>query len=338
MTRTVPGFYPHARLVAFCCLSLGTFASSALAADEGVKVEGEVKTGVEVLEFKNGKAVTEAQLKIETKRVDSVKAKIELEMDNLDRVVEMEEVFLDKKFSDEQKLVIGLTKKIIGLEYERSDNERMPLSRTLVYRKLETFAFVGRETTVRYISEDENKKAKFFKASLGYADSLDYNISSIFSLPVGGDLSVLWSGLVQSDKINKGRQLAWATAFSALYDSETMLLEAELFAGIDPYESEFEKAFGSGRTVHFGAAKFLAGMRLGGESQYEPFLGYSNVRHDVEYVRYYSAEYLAGLNYYINKAFTLAANMSLVATNSRFDYSKFTWNDSSVEFSAGMRF
>lgn len=337
MTRTVPGFHPHARLGAFCIFAIGTVATP-LFADEGVKVEGEVKTGVEVLEFKNGKAVTEAQLKLETKRVDSVKARIELEMDNLDRVVELEEVFLDKKFSDEQKMVMGLTKKIIGLEYERSDRERMPLSRSLIYRKLETFAYVGRETTVRYISEDENNRAKFIKASLGYADSLDYNISSIFSLPVGDDLSVLWSGLIQSDKINKGRQLAWATAFSALYDSDSLLIEAELFGGTDPYESEFEKAFGEGRTVHFGAGKVFAGLRLGSDKQYEPFLGYSNVRHDIEYIRYYSAEYLAGLNYNVTRAFTLAGNMSLVATNSRFDYRKFTWNDSSVELSAGMRF
>ena len=155
MTRQVPGF-SHACLGVLCFLVAYCMSSPAIADD--IKFEGEVSTGVKVEGFKNGKAETEAELKIETKRVDSIKAHIDLEMDSKDREVELDEVYLDAKFSEENKLVFGLTKKIIGLEYERSNKQRMPLSRTLIYRKLESFAYVGKETTVRFVSEDEESK------------------------------------------------------------------------------------------------------------------------------------------------------------------------------------
>ena len=174
--------------------------------------------------------------------------------------------------------------------------------------------------------------------SLGYAESLDYDLSAMVSVPLSESLSLAWSGLLQLEKVNKGRQLVWASALSALLDTEHVLVEAELFAGIDPFETEFEKNFGDGRKVAFGAGKLLTGLRLGAEKQYEPFLGYSNIRHDLEYVRYHSAEYLVGLNYRATTAVTIAGNLNLVSTNSRIDYEHLTWNDSSVEFSVGLRF
>lgn len=303
-----------------------------------VNVSGEVITGIEIEEFKNGKAETAAEVKIESERNDGIKGVLEIEMSNIDREVKLEEVFIDRKFDSGNKLVIGLTKKILGLEYDRSARERMPDSRTLIYRKLETFAYVGYETTIRYEAKPEDQDSISYKYSFGYADSLDFNISGLIMIPLNGDLSVGWSGLVQSDKINKGRQVVWASALSLLFDSEMTLAEGELIGGVDPFESEFEKTFGDSRNVLFAGGKLLGGLKLGEGLKYEPFLAYSNVRHDWEYIRYYSAEYLAGLNYHATKNLKVSANLSLVSTNSRIDYEKTNWNDSTVSFAASLYF
>ena len=301
-----------------------------------IKLEGEVSTGVEVVEFKNGRSKTEAELKIETDRKDGVKAVLDFEVSNVDPEVQLEEIYIDKKIDSGNKFILGVTKKILGLEYLRSDRKRLPISRTLIYRKLETFAFVGRETTLRYESDDES--STYFTFSAGYAASLDYNIMGLVKSDIGKDLSFLWTGLVQSDKITNSRQMVWATTFSLLLDSDTMLAEAELITGQDPFESDFEKTFANGRKVVFAGAKFLYGLKLGDQGNYQPFVSFSNVRHDLDFIRYYSDEYLFGLEYRATKLLSFAANLNLVSTNSRVDHERRYWNDSSVSLVAKLRF
>lgn len=327
--------YRRAAMMFTCICYIG---SGSIAFGKDVKISGEVVSGIEVKEFKNGKAETKAELKIESDRTDGVKGVVKLEMSNIDREVEIEEVYIDQKFDSGNKMIIGMTKKILGLEYDRSKKERLPESRTLIYRKLETFAYVGYETTIRFVDDGEDGKHLSYKYSVGYADSLDVNVSGLVTVPLRENLSVGWSGLLQSDKINKGRQIVWATAFSLLLDSDAYLGEAELIGGVDPFESEFEKTFGDSRAVLFAGGKLLFGLRLGEGHKYVPFLAYSNVRHDLEFVRYYSAEYLAGFNYHATKNLKLSTNLSMVATNSRIDYEKKSWNDSAVSFAASLFF
>lgn len=303
-----------------------------------VKISGELTSGIEVEEFKNGKAETEAELKIESDRTEGVKGVLEIELSSIDREVEVEEVFIDRKFDSGNKLIIGLTKKILGLEYDRSKRQRMPEARTLIYRKLETFAYVGHESTIRFESKDDDHNSVSYKYSFGYAESLDSNVAGQMTVPLDEGLSVGWSGLVQSDKINQGRQIVWASALSLLMDVERSLAEVELIGGVDPFESEFEKTFGDSKNVIFAGAKLLYGVRLGDGMKYQPFVAYSNVRHDLEYIRYYSAEYLMGLNYFMAKNLQISANVGLVGTNSRINYDKKTWNDSKVSIAASLFF
>jgi hypothetical protein len=315
--------------ILFC---FGTVASAA----GEVKFEGEVNSGVKVEEFKNGQAKTEAELKLETDRKEGVKAVLEFEVSNVDTELEIEEIYIDKKQESGSKIILGVTKKVLGLEYERSDAKRLPISRTLIYRKLDTFAYVGKETTLRYESDQESGTS--FTLSAGYAASLDYNIMGLLQTDLGSNLSFLWTGLVQSDKITNGRQMVWATTFSILLDDDSSVLESELIGGQDPFESDFEKTFGDGRKVVFAGAKLLYGLRLGKNRQYLPFLAYSNVRHDLKYVRYYSDEYLFGLEYNATKMLSFAGNLNLVSSNSRIDYERRYWNDSSVTVNAKLRF
>lgn len=330
-------FLPKRRniLVTFSILYISLVETFSFAATE-VKFEGEVSSGVEVIEFKNGRSKTEAELKLETDRKDGVKAVLEFEVSNNNPDVELEEIYIDKKMETGSKVILGVTKKILGLEYERSENKRLPVSRTLIYRKLETFAFVGKETTLRYESDQDSRT--YFTVSAGYAASLDYNIMSLVKADLGKDLSVLWTGLVQSDKITNSRQMVWATTFSLLLDSDSMLAEAELIGGQDPFESDFEKTFGDGRKVVFAGAKILYGLKLGDQRNYQPFVAYSNVRHDLDFVRYHSEEYLLGLEYKATKLLSFSSNLNLVSTNSRVDYDRRYWNDSSVCLNAKLRF
>jgi hypothetical protein len=313
-------------------LCLGT---DSLAAGD-IKFEGEVTSGVEVVEFKNGKSTTEAELSLETDRKEGVKAVLEFEVSNVDTELELEEIYIDKKQESGSNIILGVTKKILGLEYEQSDNKRLPISRTLIYRKLDTFAYVGKETTLRYESDQES--GTYYTLSAGYAASLDYNIMGLVQTEISSNLSFLWTGLVQSDKITNGRQMVWATTFSLLLDSEASTLESELIGGQDPFESDFEKTFGDGRKVIFAGAKFLYGLKLGDNDQYRPFFSYSNVRHDLKYVRYYSDEYLFGLEFNATKMLSFAGNLNLVSSNSRIDHKRRYWNDSSVTLNAKLRF
>ena len=330
-------FLPKRRnsLVTFLLIFISLSETALFAAGE-VKFQGEVSSGVEVVEFKNGRSKTEAELKLETDRTEGVKAVLEFEVSNNDPDVELEEIYIDKKMESGNKVILGVTKKILGLEYQRSDRKRLPISRTLIYRKLETFAYVGKETTLRYETDQEDSTC--FTVSAGYAASLDYNIMGLVKSDLGNDLSLLWTGLVQSDKITNSRQMVWATTFSLLLDSDSMLAEAELIGGQDPFESDFEKTFGDGRKVVFAGAKLLYGLKLGDQGRYQPFLSYSNVRHDLDFIRYYSDEYLFGLEYKATKMLSFAGNLNLVSTNSRSDYEPRYWNDSSVSLNAKLRF
>ena len=330
-------FLPKRRnsLVTFLLIFISLSETALFAAGE-VKFQGEVSSGVEVVEFKNGRSKTEAELKLETDRTEGVKAVLEFEVSNNDPDVELEEIYIDKKMESGNKVILGVTKKILGLEYQRSDRKRLPISRTLIYRKLETFAYVGKETTLRYETDQEDSTC--FTVSAGYAASLDYNIMGLVKSDLGNDLSLLWTGLVQSDKITNSRQMVWATTFSLLLDSDSMLAEAELIGGQDPFESDFEKTFGDGRKVVFAGAKLLYGLKLGDQGRYQPFLSYSNVRHDLDFIRYYSDEYLFGLEYKATKMLSFAGNLNLVSTNSRSDYERRYWNDSSVSLNAKLRF
>lgn len=323
---------PLVTILLFCF----SFADSTLLAAGEIKFEGEVSSGVEIVEFKNGQSKTEAELKLETERTDGLKAALEFEVSNSDKDVRLEEIYIDKKMESGSKVILGVTKKILGLEYERSNKKRLPISRTLIYRKLETFAFVGKETTIRY--ESDTTGETLFTVSAGYAASLDYNLMGLVKTDIGQNLSLLWTGLVQSDKITNGRQMVWATTFSLLLDSDSHLMEAELVGGQDPFESDFEKTFGEGRKVIFAGVKLLYGLKLGDQGRYQPFVSYSNVRHDLDFIRYYSDEYLVGLEYKATKMFSVAGNLNLVSTNSRIDHDRRYWNDSSVALNAKLRF
>ena len=76
-----------------------SFAETILFAAGEIKFEGEVSSGLVVEELKNGRSKTEAELKIETERTDDVKAALAFEVSNTDKEVELEEIYIDSKFS-----------------------------------------------------------------------------------------------------------------------------------------------------------------------------------------------------------------------------------------------
>jgi len=104
-----------------------------------VELSGRVTTGVEIEQPKNGKSETAAKLKAKTKREDKTRASVEVEATTVDREVVLREAEIDHKFAGGHALELGLLKKEFGLEYELSDADRLPIKRTLLYKKLETF-------------------------------------------------------------------------------------------------------------------------------------------------------------------------------------------------------
>lgn len=306
-------------------LALGlTLAAPARA----VEISGRVTTGVEIEQPKNGKSETAAKLKAKTKREGKTRASVEVEATTADREVILRGAEIDHKFGGGHSLELGLLKKEFGLEYELSDADRLPIKRTLLYKKLETFTYVGRESIVRWRHEGE---ALDTAVSVGYADSLDAHVLAALGAEFADDWHWHAWVLLQSDKVNRGRQEVGAVAGALAYLGPEARVEAELFGGVDPLETEFQRALGDKKTRYFAGGRGLYGRVFGSrEDGLEPYFGLAGVRHDVTLPRHYSDQLLLGMNWYVSRVLQISLNASLIETVSRIDPDLKTYNDSSA--------
>jgi hypothetical protein len=303
-------------------------------ADTDVDLSGRLESGVELKELKHGESETKGKLKAKTERKAKARLVLEVDMSSLDKELELQEAYIDQRLGDKEdgrSLEIGLGEKTLGLEYDLGDDDRLPIKRTLLYRKLETFAYVGHETTVRYRSEAApHSRDVDLMLSLGYAESLD--VDTILGLKQEFAPDWYWGtwAMVQSDKISSGRQMVWAFIGSLLWMESANRLELELASGQDPFESEFQKTFGDGKSRYFASAKALYGyfFDFGGDSGLQPYVSATTYRYDVELPRYDAVETLVGVNYKITKALQVDASVDVVGTNSKAEPSERTYNDS----------
>jgi hypothetical protein len=302
--------------------------------DHTPEFSGRVTTGFRVKELKHGEAETKGRVELETDRREKAKIEIEAEASSVDKKITLIEAYIDQKLGGDARLIVGYDKKLLGLEYELGDDERLPIYRTLIYRKLETFAYVGRESTVRYEQRVEPHSGDVaWTVSAGYGESLDADVMASVRREVARDWTIGAWTLLQSDKINRARQVVWATMLSTIYMPGDERFEAELAAGQDPFESEFQKTFGDGKNRYYGGWRLLYGQRLGAapgaaEGYWEPFAGLSGVRHDMSLPHFNTAELLLGVNYRFTKALVLGVDVNLVATQSKIDRDERTFNDS----------
>lgn len=304
----------------------------------GVKIEGRVSVGFESEEFRNGRSYYDAEIEFETKRKQGTRAVTSFRAKSKDTAVVLEDAYIDHKIEDGESLYVGQTKKRLGLEYHKKDSERLTIERSPVYQKLEEFAFVGREMTIRWEQEPDLKAGeRGYQASVGYSESIDANVILHTEQPFsGGDFSAGAWLLLQSDRIDAGRQLVYATILSLWTNLDDHRFQFELVGGKDPFMSEYERAFGDGKPVHFAAAKaqYGLGIKTAADNLLEPLVQTSVVTHDLETPGYNTIQLLIGFNYWMSDALRVAFNIEGIGTNSPLDLKTRAYNDSNARIEA----
>lgn len=303
-----------------------------------VKIEGRVSVGTESMEFKNGRSYYDAEIDFETKRKEGTRAVASFRAKSKDTAVVVEDAYIDHKLDDGEFIHAGQTKKILGLEYHQSDRDRLTITRSPMYRKLEEFAYVGREMTIRWEQEPDLKAGeRGYQASIGYSESIDANVIGHVEQPFAdGDLSVGAWIMLQSDRIDAGRQLVYATIMSLWSNRSDHRFQLEAMAGKDPYMSEYSRAFGDGKPVHFAGVKaqYGLGIKTAAANLLEPLLQTSVTTHDLNTPGYNTIQILLGLNFWTSEALRLSFNVEGIGTNSTLDLKTRAYNDSNARLEA----
>ena len=309
----------------------------------GVKIKGRVSTGFESKAFKKGESEWDVKLRFKTKRHHDTRAIAVLrgKSDDVDGVY-VQDAWIDHKTGKKRRLQIGLNKKKLGTEYQFGEQERLTIRRSMLYQKLEVFAYVGREQSVRYVAKaDPDKNEWGYEVSAGYAESLDGDLMLHLHRPLDqGSWNFGSWFLLQWDRINETRQTVWASVFSLWSREEPHHWEAELMAGQDPFDSELEKSYGDGKNVYYYGAKAQYGYRidLGDERAIEPLGLTSWVVHDEEYPSYNTLQVLVGVRYHVADNFRVALNLDGVGTNSKIDTDDRSYDESSAAFEVQLFF
>lgn len=333
-------------LVAFCCLVAASVELRAASNEESEpkqgsspKLKGRISAGFKVEEFKNGDSDYEAEVDLETKRRRGVRGVASFKGRGDDPGVILEEGYVDAKLESGGRIYFGQTKKILGREYEDGHRKRLTVSRSPLYSKLETFAYVGDELTLRYRSPEPNGAGSQYTLAAGYAESLDYDVTGSFEhLSANRTFnSGVWV-LAQADRIDAGRQFVFTTIGSLWGKSGDHRWETELVYGKDPLASAFEKSFGDGKSIYFYGAKAQYGLRFGDvEEHVEPLVQTSWIVHQQDRPGFNTLQVLVGANYVLEDL-RLAANVDIVGTTSEMKPEDRTYNESAVRVEATFYF
>ncbi len=301
-----------------------------------LEIEGVIEVGGEATLTDRGETYQELKLKLKSAKKQQYRAYVRLEGESDENAIRMQEVFV-RRYFQQDRLDFGLSKKRLGREYHIDEDLRPTIRRTLVYRRLEEFAYVGRELSLRLFREEAEKGDQDFSLSLGYSESNDAHIIGHVRVPLGSSAWHLGSSLLlQLDRTDDAKQFAWLHVLSLDWQGEGQSFDTETFLGLDPYNSHFESLYGSGRKVHFGAMKSLWAKKwnfaegLAGEL----VMSASALMYDLQEPGYLSYSLLSGWNQFFSKDFQLMLQCEAIANNSRLEHGRFTFNDSNVVLAA----
>lgn len=302
-------------LVLCCC--------APLIAQTKAKLSGWVRSGLtKVYEEREGESFYAAKVQYEIELSKKLEAQIDLRGASTRHEIELREAYFTADVGEGLNLSFGQHKKRFGLEYQKSKENLRTLERTLIYRYLETFGFAGRELNLRYYrTTREDKRRNGYSLSLGYNEAHDINLIARWQrLRALGSFTLALNGIVQRDKKDNGAQTVGGFGFDLLREAETNHIELEILAGQDPFQSEFEAAFGAGRKVYFVGGKMLYSHRFALSKTtaraFESVAVTSFLAKDIDQLELNTIAMLAGANYWFSPHARLSANADFVLTNS----------------------
>jgi hypothetical protein len=295
-------------------------------------ISGWLRAGVEYFyneRFRENFYRGKIQLNVDVDK--NLEAQLDIRGESDTHEMELREAFLTVDLGKIKGLDIGQSKKQFGIEYQKSKEKLLTVERTLIYRYLEPFGFVGRDLNFRYYRKARSDVRRGGIAiGLGYSE--DHNVTVVghsTRLNTLGSFALGASALVQLDKISGGSQTVWALGGELLRDTEKHHVEIEAMIGQDPFESEFEKSFGDGKNVYFAGGKFLYGHYFS-KSRLEPVLVSSLLVPDLEAFDINTIEFLVGLNYYAVPSLRIGLNGDLLLATSTKNQDERTYAGSNV--------
>jgi hypothetical protein len=293
-------------------LALGAFPALAF------KAEGRLDIGMRADPREDASAYYEAEVDIETERVEGARAAVEIGADADSREVEVNEALIDIKYGESPwRLKFGLGKKILGWEYEDGATKRLSTRRSLIYRYLEPISLVGREYLV----------------SLAYDNlraSLHYNAFGTESLALAHEFALseesVWGHWLTLG--NNGGH-AVVSGFKSKAEDGTRW-GAELFLGQDPAATQFEKSYVDGDRVLFAGARVEYGLGLGA---WMPYLLLSHLLRDLRESGTDEQQALLGLRWTSETRLALTLEFDFTGVDSM-DGRERSWEQSSARFEA----
>ena len=214
-------------------------------------VEGEIentdKMGVDAV----------GELTYKTRRIKQTRAVFSIEGKYYRRTLFIEDLYLDHKFNKQFKLTLGISKKILGLEYEHGRKKRATIHRGPIYKKMEGLGIVGRQFNLRLIGLPKKNDDDFeLSGAIGIDGSRDLNLQLSLQKRLGVFGVGVWV-LAEAHKIGSYYTPLYAQAASVWIGYDDIRATLETFAGIDTQRTEYYSTMGRDRTVLFGGASLL---------------------------------------------------------------------------------
>jgi hypothetical protein len=303
------------------------------------KVKGLVFSELEVANFKNGETNHEGRIEYDTKRHQGFEAEFEIRARTKDNEVNVRKAMMNREF-DDWRMGFGYDKKHFGREYTLGHRDRLTIARSPLYRRLEIFTYIGRESVFRFQREASHKKERTgYEFTLGQSEAQNLSVVAHQNLPFADGWSWGSWGLLQSRKAQEGRQFNWAIAEALTWRTDRDWFEWEFIGGVDPNESEIEELTGDGQPVYFWGMKTHYGWRyfLSEEEAWEPLVQSSFIVFDTERPAYNSAQLLIGANYYL-LPIRVSLNLELIATSDETDTAHRTYDESAGRFEVSFEF
>lgn len=229
------------------------------AASDALDSDGRVEVGANYGErFQRGEILYKAKLRFTSPENHGMKARLKLSAEHDDPVVRMEEAYIRGNLPGPHRLEVGLAKKRLGQEYHQGADERPLIRRSLIYQRLETLAYVGRQPHIRYRYKPK-KLGYTLAVAVGAPESLDNNLLLHVTIDDFLGATVMNDLLLENDRLEHDSQRIWVNMTSFLWPLARGggSFAWEAVYGVDSLKTEYHRIAGGDDPVYFFGNKLL---------------------------------------------------------------------------------
>ena len=197
----------------------------------------------------------EAELTLKTPRKKRTRAVITVDGKFYRRCVYLEDLYIDHRFNSKLRLTVGISKKVLGLEYENGRKYRASIHRSPIYQKMESLGIVGRQFNLKLSGKTGSGDGLKWSGALGADGTRDMNALVSIEKPFGNFGVGTWL-MLEAHKVGSYYDPAYSHVFSFWANTDFLRIAIELFTGNDTKQTEYNEIFGDDRIVFFGGTKF----------------------------------------------------------------------------------